>query len=117
VVSLGSAITFGFMLHAGSPSELSWWGAMPIFGTWCLLPFLIVLVLSWRWAAAPASQVLLAIAAVIITVPVPFILYDGLVATHHSTGALVFLFLPFYQLFVVVPLSVAAWWAVRKAAR
>jgi hypothetical protein len=112
--ALGAVVTFGFMLYAGSPSELQWWSEMPIFGTWCLFPYLVLILLSWRWASSTTAQVLLGVAAVVTTVPVPFVLHDAFVAHHSSTAALVFLFLPLYQFFVVVPLSLAAWWAVRK---
>jgi len=115
VAGAAAAVAFGFMLYAGSPSEPSWWGGMAIFGPWCLLPYLIVLFLSWRWARSPAAQVLLLLAAAIVSIPAPFILYDAFIANHSSTNALVFVFLPVYQLLVVVPLSLAAWWASRTA--
>jgi hypothetical protein len=117
VALLGAATTFGFMLRQGSPSELSWWSAMPIFGTWCLLPYVILITLSWAWASSTTAQVLLGIAALVTCAPVPFLLYDAFVAHRSATNALVLLFLPVYQLLVVLPLSLAAGWAAWKAKR
>ena len=80
-----------------------------------MLPYLLVLLLSWRWARFGAAQVLLGIAALISSAPTPFFPYDAFIANHGSTNALVLLFLPVYPLVVVVPLCFAAWWTARQA--
>jgi hypothetical protein len=85
------------------------------FGMWCLLPYVILITLSWAWASSTAAQVLFGIAALVICFPVPFLLHDALVVHRSSTNALVFLFLPVYQLLVIVPLSLGAAWATWRA--
>ena len=115
--SLGAALTFAAMLHEGNPGELSWWSRMLGFGLWGLLPFLIVLVLSRRWTSFPAAQSLLAVAGSLVMLSAAYLLYEALFAKKHSTFGLAFLVMPIYQLVVVIPLSLAAWWAARRGER
>jgi hypothetical protein len=67
IVLLGIVITFAAMLHEGSPGDLARWSGIPVFGTWVLLPFLVLLGLSLRWRSSPAAQKLLAVAGVLAT--------------------------------------------------
>ena len=90
---------------------------MLAFGGWSLLPFLIVMALSRRWASSPAAQSLLATASAIATTLAARLLYSCFFDRKNSTFGLIFLFLPAYQLVVVVPLSLAAWWAARRGER
>ncbi len=105
VVALSAAFTVGVMLWAGGyvhggAVDDGVVSLLPSLG-WALLPFLVataVVVVATRGSRAASTAVAVGVAAlVLLTVA----LLLSFLASESSTAALLFIFLPFYQLLVL----------------
>jgi hypothetical protein len=116
IAGFGFAVTFGCWLYFGSPGDADWWRGAGLFMLWALSPYAIVFAFSLRWSS-PAAQVLLAIGGGAAVLPMPFLAYDAFQARRDAMVGLVFLFVPVYQLSVVIAFVLAAWWWARREFR
>lgn len=108
VLALGALVTLGFMLYAGSWERPYWWLALLVFYGWTLVPYLFCGVVAHRMQGAPAALRLMALAAALLSGASGFLLHQSFIARPDAQGALVFVFLPLWQLVALLPFALAA---------
>ena len=116
IAGFGFAITLGCWFYFGSPGDADWWRGAGLFVLWAVSPYAIVLAFSLRWSS-PTAQVLLALGGGAAVLPMPFLAYDAFQARRDAMVGLVFMFVPIYQLLVVIAFLLAAWWWARREFR
>lgn len=107
-------MTLGFMLHAGSPGQPSWWLGFILFGAWALAPYGVCAAAARRASDGREGLVWLA-ASVLLTGASAALLYDAFLARPDAQSGLVFLFLPLWQLVGLAPFALAARSLARRA--
>jgi hypothetical protein len=102
VLAIGALGTLGVMAYAGQSLE----SLVSGFTLWALAPFATFAAACALARRAVAIGVL--VAAVVATLFAAFIYIDAFFIHIHSTSALVFIFIPLYQLVAAAILLVAA---------
>lgn len=114
VLAAGALITLGFMLHAGSPGQPSWWLGFLLIGAWSLAPYGVCAAAGRRVSAGREGLVWLA-ASALLTGMSAALLYDAFVARPDAQSGLVFVFLPLWQLVGLAPVAPVARSLARRA--
>jgi|ERR1051326_3789642 hypothetical protein len=102
-IAIGAIGTVAVMAYAGQSLESLFSG----FTAWTLAPFAIF-ALACSVARNRGVVIVTLVAVILALVLGAFIYIDALFVHIHSTGALVFIFVPLYQLIVAVIVLVAA---------
>ena len=105
------AITYGDEPSAGLGEDLSTLVAGVLFVGWALVPFVamaaVVFLADVRARGGRRVLVVLAVGVAVVVVSAVLVLVD-FITSDSSTDALIFIFLPFYQLVVVAATAAAA---------
>lgn len=112
---LGATVTLGFMLHAGEPWELWWWGFFVPFAAWTLVPYAVLAFAVRRRDAGPAYAVTVCLGAALLAASSAAVLYSAFVAHLDPQSGLVLIFLPAWQLLGLMPILVVAQWLDGRA--
>lgn len=110
IVRLGAVATLGFMLYAGEPHRLVWWGLFAVFGAWALLPYLV---LHRRLRGTDGPKLVhgvLLVAALLLTGFGFAVFLSAFFLEPDAQSGLVVLFIPIWQW---VGLIIAFWVAGR----
>lgn len=111
---VGAATTLGFMIDAGEPDRPWWWLAFSLFGGWALVPYALVAAATrWRPANRASRSVLCAAAALLSGLSI-LSLYSAFVIHLDAQSALVFIFLPLWQLVGLLPFLGASRWIAQR---
>ncbi|MBE9030288.1 hypothetical protein IQ266_11150 [filamentous cyanobacterium LEGE 11480] len=113
ILAAGTLINIGFMLYAGEPDQLWWWPFFIALATWSLFPYGTVITVFYWLRQKPKSQLLLTLAAVLLTGSTAFLLHESLIANPDPQSGLVFVVLPVYQWIAILPLMVIVSWLQR----
>jgi hypothetical protein len=103
VLAIGALGTLGVMAYAGQSLE----SLVSGFTLWALAPF-ATFAAACALARSRAVAIGVLVAAVVATLFAAFVYIDAFFIHIHSTSALVFIFIPLYQLVAAVILLVAA---------
>ncbi len=106
---LGVCTVLGLMLHAGNPSDPSWWPGFLAFATWGLLPFLVFAEFAARLSHSRLSMFALFAGALVVTIGTASLLYESFVANTDAQNGIIFIILPLYQLAAMALFVAAAW--------
>ena len=119
VAVAGGLFTLGLMLYASEPwdADLGRWALVLPFAVLAVSPHLVLARLARGFAHdAVKSRVLLAV-ALLVTVPASWLYAEGFLVTPDAQSALLFVFLPVYQLIAGAVAGMAIWLFVAAARR
>ncbi len=109
---VSSLIALGLITYASGGVS----GLLSGFTIWSVLPYLILVFISYR---AQSVRTLLAVTILsVVCILSTYLYFDSLFVHPDAQGALIFLFLPLYQLFATIVgfgiLAVANFFSTRK---
>lgn len=113
----GASATLGFMAYAGAePAGLAWWLSLLPFAAWALLPYALLAAAAHRRPANLASRSVVCAAAALLSGFSILVLYSAFVTHLDPQSAVVFVFLPLWQLIGLLPLLVVSRLLARRGA-
>jgi predicted permease len=119
VAAAGGVFTLGLMLFASEPwdADLGRWAVILPFAALAVSPYLVVARLARAFRHdVTKSRVLLAV-ALLVTVPAVWIYVQGFFVEPDAQSALLFVFVPIYQLFAGAAAGIAVWLLILAARR
>ena len=108
ILGAGSLLTLGFIIWDGEPRDPDWWVGVVTFGFWSLIPYALLGTLTHFFRGSTKSLVALLAGSAIIGFFALYVLVVAFVISPDAQSALVFLFLPFWQLVFSSPFSLVA---------
>lgn len=114
-IAIGIVVTLWFMLRAGTGNSVGQWLLAIPFAVWVAVPYAIAGV-AVRWLrGSPRSQAVLLFTAIVLTSTAIFLLYQSFVASGvDAQSALVFVFLPLWQVIGLAPFLFVAFLLRRR---
>ena len=116
VLIVGAMATVGFTIYAARPNGSSNWGILIAVATWTLLPYAVVMAVARRLPSNRNSEILLCIAAVLLSGFGIFGLYQSFIVHLDPQSALVLVLLPLWQLLGLLPFLCVSWYLANREA-
>jgi hypothetical protein len=89
------------------------------FYLWVVLPFAVLIALTFyiHRKGSPASRVAIFLTSIIVAVSSVFFYWASIFKSESSTSALVFIFVPFFDLIAIAVVYLIAWLVLRLLMR
>lgn len=107
-LAVGALATLGFMVYAGRPESAVWFLGMLPFAAWALAPYGVLGMQVRRHAGSARASGVLLVASLLLSAASVFLLWQAFVVEPDAQSALVFVFLPLWQLVYAVIVSAVA---------
>ena len=106
LIVLGLLISVGISIYAAQPwgdnyayQDISGYFSLLLWELWIGLPFVVLYLLNKHYSNSSVHLKLLFVACLIGSIFASYIYVDSIIFSSSSTSALIFIFLPAYQLF------------------